>query len=207
MDADPRRRSRAPSPSAWWLGLVLLAAPVTLVAQRPDQPPPAFRAAAPSSTILPDPAAQDTVRPRAIVYSDAYATRLTIHRIGSYAALPLFAVQYALGNELYDSDDAPADWVKPTHRAVAFTIGALFISNTVTGVWNLWESRQDPEGRALRWLHAGLMLAADAGFVYTATLADDAQNSLDDREKHRNAALTSIGLATVSTLIMWIWND
>jgi hypothetical protein len=208
MAVESRRRMRAPSPPAWWLAVALLAtASAHAGAQRPDRPQSALRVAAATPPVLADPAPQDTVRPRAVVYSDAYGTRLTIHRYGSYAALPLFALQFALGNELLDSDDVPADWVRPTHRAVAFTLGALFVTNTVTGVWNLWESRHDPEGRTLRWLHAGLMLAADAGFVYTATLADDAALSVENREQHRNAALTSIGLATVSTLIMWIWND
>ena len=43
-------------------------------------------------------------RPRAIEYSDAYNTRLTIHRIGSYTMLPLFA-QPSLGD--IDQDGTP----------------------------------------------------------------------------------------------------
>ena len=41
-------------------------------------------------------AAADTprVRRHAIAYSDAYNTRLTIHRIGSYTMLPLFAGEW-----------------------------------------------------------------------------------------------------------------
>ena len=40
------------------------------------------------------------VRPHAIEYSDAYNTRLTIHRWGSCTMLPLFASEYYLGNRL-----------------------------------------------------------------------------------------------------------
>jgi hypothetical protein len=49
------------------------------------------------------------------------------------------------------------------------------------------------------------MLAADAGFAYTAALASNATNGTrDDKNKHRNAALVSIGLATTGTLVMWL---
>jgi len=42
--------------------------------------------------------------------------------------------------------------------------------NSVTGVWNLWESRHQPAGRTRRTLHGLLMLAADAGFGATASM-------------------------------------
>src|SRR5438105_2086683 len=104
-------------------------------------------------------------RPRSIEYSDAYYTRLTVHRYGSYAMLPLFAAEYALGQNLLN-DGSPAGWIKPTHLAVAYGIGGLFTVNTVTGAWNLWESRPDPTDRTRRWLHTAIMLASDAGFVW-----------------------------------------
>lgn len=142
----------------------------------------------------------------AITYSDAYGTRLVIHRIGSYVILPLFGAQYLLGRSLMN--DVPRkEWVKPAHVGTAIGIGTVFAVNTTTGAWNLWESRRDPEGRTRRYVHAALMTAAQAGFVYTATLADDAGFSRDNMREHRNAALASVSLATVGTLFMWIWND
>lgn len=138
---------------------------------------------------------------QAVEHSDAYYTRLTIHRYGSYAILPLFGAQYYLGSKLIDG--GAEDWVKPTHRAVAFTVAGVFALNTVTGVWNLIESRNDKEGRGRRFLHAALMLAADAGFAYTGTLAGDASLLGESAEKHRNAALTSMGIATAGAIVMW----
>ena len=87
---------------------------------------------------------------------------------------------------------------------VEVTIGVLFGVNTVTGVWNLWESRKDPNGRTKRIVHSVLMLAADGGFVATAALAPDSEHASfsDDRGAHRAVAITSIGLATTSYLIM-----
>jgi hypothetical protein len=152
--------------------------------------------------------AQDTGRARAIEYSDAYATRLTIHRIGSYAVLPLFAAQYYLGDRLINGGDVPG-WVKPAHGVAAGAIGALFAVNTVTGIWNLYDSRKDPSGRARRYLHTALMLSADAGFAYTGlvTAGEASEGDDDDSNTHRNAALVSIGLATAGTLMMWLWKD
>jgi hypothetical protein len=146
-------------------------------------------------------AAQQAARPQAIEHSDAYYTRLTIHRVGSYTMLPLFAGEYLLGRKLEQFGDIPG-WVKPTHRAVAIGIGALFAVNTVTGAMNLWEDRGDKTGRNRRWLHAALMTAADAGFAITPMLIHH-HDSADDAN-HRNAALVSIGLATGGTLIMWL---
>ena len=54
------------------------------------------------------PPAQDTEprkRRRAIQYSDAYYTRLTIHRYASYAELPLFAAEYALGQRILNGQE------------------------------------------------------------------------------------------------------
>jgi len=149
------------------------------------------------------PADSTRPRPRAIEYSDAYGTRLQIHRIGSYAELPLFASEYILGDRLMRQN--PPDWMKPAHNIVAGGLGILFTVNTVTGVWNLVESRKDPEGRARRWVHSALMLAADAGFAYTGLIAGDAKDSPEGRTRHKNAALVSMGLATTGTLIMWFW--
>lgn len=144
-------------------------------------------------------------RPRAIEYSDAYATRLTIHKYGSYVELPLFAAEWALGENLMNGD--AASWVKPAHAAVAGGLGVLFAVNTVTGVWNLIESRNDPSGRKRRILHSALMLASDAGFALAGVTSGEAGDDGDDRSTHRTIALTSIGLSTAGTLMMWLWKD
>ena len=115
-------------------------------------------------------------RPRAVEYSDAYYTRLTIHRYGSYAMLPLFAVEYALGQRILNGQqtgDFASSGTVSAHKVVAGTIGVLFAVNTVTGVWNLIEARKDPAvARTRRNLHALGMLLADAGFLYTASLGE-----------------------------------
>ena len=147
-------------------------------------------------------------RPRAIEYSDWYNTRLTIHRWGSYVELPLFAAEYALGNTLYTSRTPPASWVRTTHRGVAYGLGALFTVNTVTGAWNLWESRDDPSGRTRKYLHTALMLASDAGFAWAGAVGSGARYATTSTwRRHRNIALGSIGVATVGTAMMWLWNQ
>ena len=148
----------------------------------------------------------DTVQRRhAVTYSEWYNRRLTIHRIGSYTMLPLFGAEYVLGSQLLQGNASGA--VKPAHVAVATGIGALFTVNTVTGVWNLWDSRADPAGRTRRTIHAITMLASDAGFVWTGAIAGDAKRSNANARRHRNVALGSIGVATIGTAMMWLWKD
>ena len=144
-------------------------------------------------------------RRHAVEYSDWYAKRLEIHRIGSYTMLPLFGAEWILGNQLMHSN--PASGIKPAHVAVATGIGALFTVNTVTGAWNWWDSRSDPQGRTRRTIHTLTMLAADAGFVWTGVVAGDAKQSNENARRHRNVALGSIGVATIGTAMMWLWKD
>jgi hypothetical protein len=150
-------------------------------------------------------------RPHAVEYSDAYYTRLTIHRYGSYAMLPLFAVEYALGQRILNGQqtgDFASSSTVSAHKVVAGTIGVLFAVNTVTGVWNLIEARKNPEGRTRRNIHALGMLLADAGFLYTASLGGDAnEGEGEGATSHRNAAIASIGVATASAVMMWLWKD
>lgn len=149
-------------------------------------------------------------RPRAVEYSNAYGTRLAIHRYASYAELPLFAAEYALGQRILNGQrtgDFASSGTRSAHKLVAGGLGALFAVNSVTGVWNMIEARHDPSGRTRRNLHGLSMLLADAGFLYTASLAGDARESQDGANRHRNAALASIGVATASTLMMWLWKD
>jgi hypothetical protein len=150
-----------------------------------------------------------TPRRHAVSYSDQYYTRLTIHRYGSYTMLPLFAAEYALGQNLIN-DASPSSWIKPTHTGVALGIGALFAVNTVTGAWNLWESRDDPSNRALRVTHTVLMLASDAGFAITGALTPkkhsfDFNEIQSSRNRHRNWAIGSMAVSTAGTALMWFW--
>jgi len=163
----------------------------------------------PASVPLDTPVVQ---RPRAIEYSDSYYTRLTIHRIGSYTMIPLFAAEYSLGQNLIN-DAAPPGWLKPTHVAVASGIGILFSVNTVTGLWNLWEARQDPDGRTRRTVHSILMLASDAGFLAAAGLTPEREeggftNATDYQHRvnlHRGVAIGSFALSTIGGAMMWFW--
>jgi len=143
--------------------------------------------------VSPVPAPRDTV----IEYSAAYYRRLDIHRWGSYAMLPLFAFQYAAGRELFANGSTAPDWARDGHGIAATGVAALFGVNTVTGVWNLYEGWNDPQEHGRKVFHAAMMLLADAGFVATGLLADEAEDSSANRELHRTVALTSIGVATV----------
>src|SRR5215472_12521674 len=87
---------------------------------------------------------------------DAYEVRLKIHKYASYATLPLFATELALGQSLYNNPDTGAK--KGIHGAVGAGIIGLFGVNAVTGIWNLWESRHDENGRTWRVAHSVLML-------------------------------------------------
>lgn len=143
--------------------------------------------------------------PVAFEYSDGYKTRAKIHKIASFATLPLFVTEGFLGQSLYSD---PSSNKKDAHLAVAAGIGALFAVNTVTGVWNLVEARKDPSHRGLRWAHGLLMLAADGGFLATAALGPDSENGGDSsgRSTHRAVAFTSIGLASAGYLVMLFGN-
>ena len=149
-----------------------------------------------------------TQRRHAVEYSEWYYKRLTIHKVASYTTIPLFVAEYVLGDKLYNGTASSS--TRSTHQAVAGGIGVLFGVNTVTGVWNLWESRHESQGRARRTTHALLMLAADAGFVATAALApegedDSFENSSDNRSRHRTVAITSMGVSLASYLMMYLW--
>jgi hypothetical protein len=139
--------------------------------------------------------------PVAFEYSDAYRTRAKIHRIASFATLPLFVTEGFLGQSLYDN---PTPGKKTAHLAVAGGVGALFGVNTVTGVWNLVEARKDSNHRTTRLLHGILMLAADGGFLATAALGPSSEHGFDEgsRSTHRAVAFTSISLATAGYLVM-----
>lgn len=152
-----------------------------------------------------DTAPQGRHRPRAIELSDAYETRLKIHRIASYATIPLFVTQYIAGTNLYNADASGAPrpaWASSIHRPIAYALGGLFAVNSVTGAMNWWETRHQSQGRTWRTIHAALMLASDAGFAYTGTLGTRARGSYVERDHHRNWAITSSLVALTSYAMM-----
>lgn len=150
----------------------------------------------------------DTVRPRrkAVTYSDGYARRVTIHKTLSWAMLPLFAVSYASGDQLLTKGTDAPDWARSLHPVAAGGTAALFGVNAVTGVWNQWEGRKDPNGRGRRLLHGALFLAASGGFAYAGSIADEAEENGDKRRLHRNVAIGSMSLSTASWLLMLVKN-
>jgi hypothetical protein len=146
-------------------------------------------------------------RPRAIQLSDWYSRRLTIHRYVAYSTIPVFAVQWIAGNQLLKESRAAPEWAKFTHRAGATALAGMFTVNTVTGVWNWWDTRAVPQHRALRTIHAFTMIACDAAFSYTgAKLSNDAETSQSARTLHHRVALISMGVTALSGTAMKIWN-
>lgn len=159
-----------------------------------------FAAAAATVEATPANAAQ---RPVAYTYGDGYQTRRKIHMYASYATLPIFVAQAIAGQKLYTDGGSTA---KSAHDALMAASITLFTVNTVTGGWNLLESRKDPNGRTRRLVHSLMMFGADIGFVVTASLApdddDEGGGTSGNRANHRAAAFTSISLATASYLYM-----
>jgi len=148
------------------------------------------------------PAKADQQRTQAVQYSEGYNTRRKIHMIASYATIPLFVGQYIAGEKLYDGEGGST--AKSVHGALAGGIAALFAVNTVTGVWNLWEARNDPNGKTRRLVHGLLMIGADAGFVATGLMAPDDEGSGSSQSAHRTVAITSMGVAAASYVYMLV---
>lgn len=165
--------------------------------------------AAPAATAFRPAVANEDSTPRrrtkAVELSDAYYTRLRIHRIGSYTMLPLFAGEYWLGDKLIKGTSD--QWVKPAHVGVALGLGALFTVNTVTGLWNLYESRDQSDGRTKKIVHTVLMLGADAGFAAAGAIGGNAQHSGSDAQLHKNVAIASMAASTAGTALMWFWKN
>lgn len=203
---------------------LLLAVASPLAAQRPDstaKPDSAAKADSAARGISPllapragvTLAGSDTLprRRRAVEYSEWYGRRLTIHRWASYAVIPLFVAQYSLGEKLMEqrkgerADDGGD--TRDLHSIAAGGVAGLFGVNTLTGLWNLWDARHDPDGRARRTTHVVTMLAADAGFVATGILAGEAEDGGGNAQAHKNVAIASMGVATLGTVAMWLWKD
>lgn len=155
-------------------------------------------------------APEDTVRRRrkSVEVSEWYERRLRLHRYGSYTIYPLFALQAVAGNQIFpDPQNAPT-WAKNSHRIGASALAGVFTLNTVTGLWNLWDSRSVPQGRARRTAHALLMLASDAGFTYAgARLSEQAEISVDKRREHRVWAYGSMATALAGIGVMTLWKE
>ncbi|MFI5312184.1 MAG: hypothetical protein ACHQQ3_13170 [Gemmatimonadales bacterium] len=187
--------------------LYVTAIVAALVGQCPDSlaEPPGPR---PAIGLAPC-AAPDTIRQRkrvkALELSDAYETRLAIHKWASYATVPLFTAQAIVGQQLYVAQSAgnrPSHGMRTTHDALALGVGALFAVNTYTGALNWWETRSQTDGRTWRTIHGALMLLSDAGFAYTAATGPRARNLQADRNLHKNLAIGSASVALVSYLMM-----
>jgi hypothetical protein len=166
--------------------------------------------AGPAAGFQPD--AAQPLHAAAIEHSHAYEVRARIHKYASYATLPLFATELALGQSLY-SGSPNAGSRRAAHGAVGAGIVGLFGVNTVTGAWNMFgEDRQDPNGRTLRLVHGLLMMAADVGFLATTQSGPNSRNPRraltfeTTRVTHRNMAIASISVATTGYLVMLLGN-
>jgi hypothetical protein len=142
-------------------------------------------------------------RTKSIEYSGFYSARLGLHRWLSFTMIPLFIGSYVTGDQiLKKSTDAPK-WARQFHRPLATATAVVFSVNTITGLWNLWDSRRDSAGRTKRYIHSLLFIAAGAGFTWAGTkLANDAESSQAIRLKHRNVALASMGISVTSWAMM-----
>jgi hypothetical protein len=148
---------------------------------------------------------QDTTkRKRAplVEYSEVYGTRLGIHRVLSYAMIPLFIGSAYTGFRLRNERDQAPQWTRDIHGPLAAGTAIVFGMNTLTGVWNLWEGRKDPSDRKKKLLHSALFLAAGAGFAYVTAAGDNIHESGRPNPWHRNIALGSMGISLVSWSIM-----
>lgn len=155
-------------------------------------------------------------RPRAIVYSDWYTRRLTIHQWASWTMLPLSVGEYVVGQKLYNIQAGSDRGLRSTHKMLATGIEALFAVNTVTGAWNFWDSRHDPNGRTRRMIHSISMLVADVGFL-AASASGPGDHCLEGggtcppnsqrSSTHRTIAIGAFGLSTASWLMMLLWKN
>src|SRR4051812_4254746 len=94
------------------LSVMLFALPAVSSAQETQQVFPA------RGTLVTTTSDTTVANAQAIQLSDAYYTRLTIHRYASYTEFPLFAAEYYLGNKLIKGTTSSS--VKPLHKAAAY---------------------------------------------------------------------------------------
>jgi hypothetical protein len=151
--------------------------------------------------------AQDTARPVAVEYSDAHLMRGKIHKYASFATLPLFAAEFALGQSLYNDPQSQNSSKRGIHGAVGAGLIALFAANSVTGVWNLLDEDGKTPGHTRRLVHGLIMLAAEGGLVASAASAPghgrgELVNVDTGKSTHRNIAIASISVGTAGYLLM-----
>ncbi len=187
--------------------------PVAAAIESPAEQPVLTLSGAPDTDALAGPRLRwvrtDTIvkkkRAALVEYSDWYGRRLTLHKALSWTMIPLFAVSYYTGDRLARDGRANSPYaVRALHPWAATGAAAVFGVNTVTGVWNLWASRKDPEGRTRRWIHSALFIVADAGFAYAGSIGREGRENGEIRDRHRTIALSSMGVSTVGWLIMLI---
>lgn len=158
----------------------------------------------------------DTVRRRrAISLSYGYYRRLEVHRVVGYGVPPLFVLEYLAGQKLLEEGSAAPLWAEKVHKPAAYVLAGLFTVNTVTGLINLAEARKVEQGKTRRWVHSLLMLAADAGFIYGASVAPTTAK-IDDRiaggqrggwTPHKITTVASMGVATAAHVMMYLWKE
>ena len=159
----------------------------------------------------------DTVRRRrrAISLSYGYYRRLEVHRVVGYGVPPLFLLEYLAGQKLLQEGSAAPLWAEKVHKPAAYALAGLFTVNTVTGLINLAEARKVEQGKTRRWVHSLLMLAADAGFIYGASVAPTTAK-IDDRiaggqrggwTPHKITTVASMSVATAAHVMMYLWKD
>ena len=155
-------------------------------------------------------AADTTKRLKAVEYDGGYATRLKIHQIASYVTVPLFIAEYFTGDALFKADQngmPRPSFAKAVHAPIAVSLLGLFGVNTITGIWNWSASSGDPKGKTRRTVHSVIMLVADAGFTATAIAGGNAGHSGSGRDTHRALAISSIAIAAIGQLMMYVWKD
>lgn len=141
-------------------------------------------------------------RPPLVEYSDVYHTRLGIHRVLSFAMIPLFVGSAYTGFQLRSKKDQAPQWTRDIHGPLAAGTAIVFGMNTLTGAWNLWEGRKDPVDRKKKLIHGAMFLAAGAGFVYVIAAGDNIRETGRSNHWHRDIALGSMGVSLVSWSIM-----
>ncbi|HZP47196.1 MAG TPA: hypothetical protein VFB07_01585 [Vicinamibacterales bacterium] len=150
-----------------------------------------------------------TARPQAIEYSEGYETRARIHKVASWATLPLLGTEAILGQNLYNDPQGRLSSYRGAHIAVGTAITGLFAVQSVTGVWNLVEGWKDPNHKTLRLVHGIMMLGADAGFVAAYGTGPGGRNLVNfdqNKSTHRTVVFTTMGVATASYLLMLFGN-
>ena len=168
-----------------------------------DRLVPSVASVDPAGFALVAPRLDDTTRmPQLVEYSELYGVRADLHRVMSWAMIPLFVGSTYTGFQLRNKGDAAPQWTRDLHGPVAGATAVLFGMNTLTGFWNLIEGRKDPGGRGKRILHGVMFLAAGAGFAYVTAAGDNIRSTGRGNHWHRDVALASMGVSVTSWALM-----